>query len=200
MKHLLKSLLALSLLAIVNITYSQNTVVLHVPKALEVNAGSDTTIAQGAAVNIGGSPTAQYGVSPYQYQWTPGGYSSSNPTVNPSITTEYLVYVTDANGCTISHTVVISISTIGVDKIADGCNITVSPNPSSGLLNIHFEKLLGTAKLSVLDVNGKIVVAKELHLSDNQNHTVNLEKFSAGQYILSVSGDGFSISRSIIKK
>ncbi|MBN1879482.1 hypothetical protein JW823_05170 [bacterium] len=63
------------------------------------DAGTDIDACPGDPVSIGGNPTASGGTPPFTYLWTPGNFSSSNPTVYPNQTTTYTVVVTDNLGC-----------------------------------------------------------------------------------------------------
>lgn len=69
------------------------TVTLTQPTQLTVVAGPPVTICNGQNTTLtangnGGTPT-------YTYSWAPAG-----PNVNPTVTTQYTVFITDANGCT----------------------------------------------------------------------------------------------------
>ena len=78
-----------------NVTRHSNTVT--------VDAGADETIAGGASANLGGSPTASNGTPGYTYSWTPAASlddaTVSNPVATPVATTNYVLVVTDVNGC-----------------------------------------------------------------------------------------------------
>ena len=86
-----------------------------VPSTIQASAGNNQTICGSFAtpVQIGGSPTATGGSSPYTYNWFPaGGLSSttaSNPTALPNSTTTYYVTVTDAKGCTSVDSVIVTV-------------------------------------------------------------------------------------------
>ncbi|MFH0867226.1 MAG: YCF48-related protein [Bacteroidota bacterium] len=73
------------------------------------NAGTDTTICDGSFTNLSASGGSTY-------SWSPGtGLSAtniSNPVASPSVTTVYIVTVTDANGCTDSDDVLITVNPI----------------------------------------------------------------------------------------
>lgn len=88
------------------------------------NAGADVTINLGNSTNL----TATGGTS---YIWTPSsGLSCTNcasPTASPTVTTEYIVMVTDANGCTDSDTVIVEVEESFVLFIPDA----FSPNNDS---------------------------------------------------------------------
>jgi len=88
--------------ALTAITPTTNIECIVLPLASD--AGTDQTICAGSSTNIGGSPTASYGIPGYTYLWdsSPAGFTSTdaNPLVSPSVTTTYTVTVTDANAST----------------------------------------------------------------------------------------------------
>jgi gliding motility-associated-like protein len=93
----------------------QDTVVVELndPDAILVNAGPDVTLCAGGSVSLGGSPTASNGSPPYTYSWSPttglDDASIANPTANASVTTTYIVTVTDVAGCSNTDTVVVTM-------------------------------------------------------------------------------------------
>ena len=109
-----------------------------------VDAGPDAGICSGSGVVVGGAPTATSGTPPYTYNWAPaGGLSSTttaNPTANPAGTTTYTVTVTDANGCTGTDMVMVTVSAnpianAGADyTMCSGDMVTIggAPTGSSG--------------------------------------------------------------------
>lgn len=80
------------------------------------HAGPDIVICPGVGATIGGSPSAQGGVSPYKYSWQPSsGLSSAsnpNPLATPSVNTTYTLTITDDTGAVRSDVVTISINDI----------------------------------------------------------------------------------------
>lgn len=66
------------------------------------NAGTDVTVAYGQSLQIGASGGTSY-------SWSPSAGLSctncQNPSANPIVTTDYVVVVTDANGCTDADTI-----------------------------------------------------------------------------------------------
>ena len=95
--------------------------------ALVVNAGTNQVIGVGGSATLGGSPVATGGTAPYTYEWTPtSGLNDPNlpnPLATPSANTTYSVLVTDANGCSESATVSVTISG------STNCAISINPNP-----------------------------------------------------------------------
>ncbi len=72
---------------------------------------SDVEVCQGDTVQIGAE--AQGGTPPYSYSWSPAtGLSDPNvaqPEAFPQATTEYTVTVTDARGCSVEHSVTVTV-------------------------------------------------------------------------------------------
>lgn len=83
--------------------------------AMEVDAGSVQPACEGVARVLGGNPTAQYGIPPYQYQWYPpfpvalDCYTCPNPIFTGPVPRVYLVVVTDFNGNMASDTVYVDV-------------------------------------------------------------------------------------------
>lgn len=100
----------------------QVQVFLHNPPT--VNADPDTTICTGWSANL--TATAAGGTGPYSFNWNNGLGSGSTKTVNPLVTTSYVVTVTDANGCTSTGMVTVTVFSCseicdnGLDDDGDG--------------------------------------------------------------------------------
>ena len=76
---------------------------------LSVDAGNDRTIYAGSLSScVLIYATAQNGQAPYSYSWS-NGASNRGTIVCPSTTTDYIVTVTDANGCTGTDTVTVEV-------------------------------------------------------------------------------------------
>lgn len=100
---------------------------------LKSDAGADTTICNGSSVQL--SASAPGAVS---YLWTPAAglnfTNIANPIANPSVTTTYIVAITNANGCTDNDTVVVnvvplpspSISASGPTSFCNGGSVTLT--------------------------------------------------------------------------
>jgi len=105
------------------------------------DAGVDKSICGGFNEAIGGNPTASGGTSPYTYLWSPSNTLNSdniaNPIANPTIATTYTVTVTDANGCTNTDNVIITIypnpiADAGLDiSICNGNSTVIGGSPTA---------------------------------------------------------------------
>ncbi len=108
---------------------------------LVVNATRDTTVCLGSSRQLNANATAS--ATPITYSWTPStGLSCTNcanPIATPLTTTTYFVTATDANGCSKSDTVVLTVSNpqVAVVKLNVSCfggaNGTLTASTSGGI-------------------------------------------------------------------
>ncbi len=114
------------------------------------NAGIDTAFCRGFSASIGGSPVALGGAPPYVYAWSPtNGLSSDtdeNPMASPTVTTSYVVAVSDSNGCMARDTAIVTIegalAFAGHDiTIQRGLSVVIGDDPaeSGGTLPYAYE-------------------------------------------------------------
>jgi len=73
-----------------------------------VNAGNDLQICNGESITINGNTNAPNIV------WTPGNFSTSTINVSPSVTTTYIMSVSDAIGCSGTDTMTLNVYPIPV--------------------------------------------------------------------------------------
>lgn len=126
-----------------------------IKKPLIINTGGDRTICQGDATMLGGdenNPTASHGMKPYVYQWykLPEMQliaTTSNPVVSPSVTTSYLLKVTDEGG---AGSIVTSTVNVTVNECECQFPITNSWNE-----NIY--------KAQDMDNEGNLTISTETH-------------------------------------
>jgi hypothetical protein len=87
--------------------------------------------------------------------------------------------------------------TLGVEDFTSLNNISIAPNPSNGIFNITKNNQMTISKVSVFDINGKVlkVIDSELSLEAIQ---INLSDFSKGVYFLEISNDIDKVVRKII--
>lgn len=155
----------------------------HAMRVMNPNgAGSLANLTVGTPVNASFNHTAVTVATPAQ--------NSFDFWINsPAVAYEYIAFVQD----TVSHDVLNSSSavynTVGLVNLEKDSKIGVYPNPASNAATIAV-KLEETAsvEISVVDVTGKVVYAKEketLGLGQNEI-TINTESFKQGTYIVIV--------------
>jgi hypothetical protein len=87
--------------------------------------------------------------------------------------------------------------TLGVDDFTSLNTISIAPNPSNGIFNITKNIQTSISKVTVFDINGKVlkVIDSELSLDSIQ---MNLSDFSKGVYFVEISNDFDKVVRKII--
>ncbi|HEU4719335.1 MAG TPA: gliding motility-associated C-terminal domain-containing protein [Bacteroidia bacterium] len=108
-------------------------------QVLTAEAGTGRMICPGTTANLGGSPTASGGTSPYTYHWTPSGNisstTSSNPIANPVVPTWYFVTVTDNAGNTATDSVFINLDPIYANNAGNDTSICINSTGTLGGMN-----------------------------------------------------------------
>ena len=77
---------------------------------LSVNVGAGSTICSGNSANL--SATANGGIGPFTYNWNPGGGTGSPVAVSPTVTTTYIVTVSDYCASSATNNVTITVNPI----------------------------------------------------------------------------------------
>lgn len=111
---------------------TSSAVVVSVNPLPTATASNDTTVCQGTTVDL----TAFGGTS---YHWSNGRFSQTN-SVTPSANSSYSVTVTDANGCTATEDVAVSvlplpnanISTSGSSNLCSGQSVMLTASSGAG--------------------------------------------------------------------
>jgi len=112
---------------------SSDNVIVNVNTLPTANAGPDKIICAGGSVTLHAS-------GGLNYIWSPGGSTNSNISVSPSSTTNYIVTVTDANGCQAQDTAKVTVNSIpivsaGPDRtICLGSTISLTVSGASNYL------------------------------------------------------------------
>ena len=178
-----------------NTTYSvtgasgtcSNTAVLNVTVNTlpTINATTDNTLmctGQTASLTASGASTS--------YTWSTGATGTSI-SVSPTVTTNYTVTGTDANGCENNAAITQSVSLCtGINQSTNSTNeLSVFPNPSSTNLMVKTDEEIQT--ISIYNSLGELVQIEK-------TNSFSVEQLSSGLYILKVKTEkGTAITRFI---
>jgi gliding motility-associated-like protein len=105
------------------------------PAQLQVSASGPQTICVGQAGAL--TATVTGGTAPYAYLWSTGA-TTSQDTIRPTSTASYTVVVTDANGCTASASIIVTlgpalnVGITGIHSICKGRSISICAATSGG--------------------------------------------------------------------
>jgi hypothetical protein len=124
------------------------------------------------------------------YTWFPSG-NGPNILISPSVTTQYTVTGTDANGCIGMDTLTQFVSACaGLTEYSNSkVSFSVYPNPFSSKVSVRVtnENVHSSIKLSVCNALGSVIYSKTL-LSDLTE--IDLGGQPCGIYFVKLSGDG----------
>lgn len=83
----------------------------------------------------------------------------------------------------------------------NGATLSVSPNPGTGIFNVsYYLPTAGRGYLEVADINGKPVFSKQFNGNVGSfNERIDLSRFPAGIYILTLSSPGVKITSRLSK-
>ncbi|MFN5183909.1 MAG: VPS10 domain-containing protein [Bacteroidota bacterium] len=117
------------------------------------------------------------------YAWS-GGVNNGVAFV-PTSTQTYTVTGTDANGCSNTSIITITVNAcLGFESIVDSRGILVYPSPASETLNIRMDQLKGKKVIELLDMNGKIT---EKITTNALTQTCDVRNYAKGNYIIKIS-------------
>ena len=86
---------------------------------------------------------------------------------------------------------------LSVEAVTNVAQFSISPNPTTDIVNISSSENINVSDVSVADLNGRIV--KQLKFNNISNVQVNLSDLSAGMYMMSVTSDQGIATKKIIK-
>jgi hypothetical protein len=157
-----------------------------------------------SAVSGGSSPyNVSGGTAPFSFTWTgPNGFMSIDEVLqgmnDVAESGEYVLTVTDGNGCVASETIII----IGLNEVNAFYQIQLYPNPNNGQFTLNMQGLTGeTVSYSVLDNSGRVLVAKDLgSVGTARLENVDMVGAAAGIYQLRISVNGHAQSTRFVKQ
>lgn len=146
-----------------------------------------------------GSATAvaSNGTSPYTYLWSTGDTTASINAYGGN----YTLTVTDALGCTVTSSVQIEGTTLGLDELAEAGlrNFQVFPNPTQGLCTIHVDLIQPSAVvLRVFDLHGQLIYKEKAAATERFESQIDLSSVSRGVYFIQLVSDQGQMSRRLI--
>jgi hypothetical protein len=80
-------------------------------------------------------------------------------------------------------------------------HVTISPNPTSGVVELIFTDVSGELNINLTDLNGKVLMSQKAcpEKSDAHNVKLNMEKYPAGMYLISIIHKNGYYHASVIK-
>ncbi|MAT89860.1 MAG: hypothetical protein CMC35_04130 [Flavobacteriaceae bacterium] len=87
-----------------------------------------------------------------------------------------------------------------VNEITWSPKLSISPNPSEGMLQLYADIPLSNVKFQMADIEGRLIFSEEISLESNQPFERNLSQLSSGIYFVTVSNGSQSQTLKWIKR
>ncbi len=188
--------------------------IVHVTNTTSGCANSDTT---NVAIQL--SPIASFtflvsqltatftntSVNGISYSWNFGDSSNSAQT-NPShlynASGNYSVTLI-ANGGVCTDTIVhlVHVGPIGINELSSDNEISLLPNPTSGMATVQFMPDQSDAVLQIMNSLGQIILERKINAKASKLHKeeIDLSAFPSGVYMIQINTVRKNISRKLIK-
>lgn len=94
-----------------------------------------------------------------------------------------LDYLAQYNGISVQQS-----NPVSIDIVASN-DINISPNPASQFITIKVTESVQNLNFQILDMNGKVVLSREMNLSSNELYSIDIQHLSNGFYTYKIIGD-----------
>ena len=158
---------------------------------LIVNLGPDTiTIPGGQTIALDAGPGY------ISYHWSTG---ETTPQIHISSPGNYVVVVSDSNGCTATDGVFVNIITT-ISTVNGSAAIKLYPNPAKEQVTVEISDLQSKMVLiKLFSIDGKILRIEEVNSVNGQlRKIVSLSGIAQGVYFLEVESDKYSTTIKVI--
>jgi hypothetical protein len=128
------------------------------------------------------------GISPYSFNWTRNGqFYANTEDLSNLFQGQYVLVITDANGCTSSSGTVTVSNSVGTSSPDWTQAITLFPNPASETITIDFASPLGqAAEIQLCDMNGRVISRQQIEASA-QHVFLDIASLPTGFWLVKIS-------------
>ncbi|NVO03423.1 MAG: T9SS type A sorting domain-containing protein, partial [Bacteroidetes bacterium] len=141
----------------------------------------------------------------FTYQWY---YAILNAPINgansqtyiPTLSGDYYVIVTDANGCSSLQSNTLNVTITGIAGISES-GFNIYPNPTNDVVNISFNSPTNANfRIKVINMIGMNIFDEVFSQVNSLNKTIDLSEFASGMYYINIQMKDKSFNTKIIKK
>ncbi len=145
---------------------------------------TDVTVFGGSDGTATAAPSG--GSSPYSFTWSNGGSTAG---ITNLAAGTYIVTVTDANGCSLTDSTVISQPT-SIQELSQAglSSMSITPNPSSGLISLEASLSDQSAvDLAVYSIQGKLLQSVSEPAGMKIKRAFDLSEYGKGHYFIRIT-------------
>lgn len=183
---------------VISLTVTSGTASSTTSQTITVNALPSLSVTPTATAICTGQLVILKATGATSYAWTPGPGSGASFPVTPTATTTYSVVGT-ANSCSSAPTaIVVTVTTCtGLEDLISHNELSVYPNPSTGIFTISSANNTGKLEVTVLNMLGQTVKAESS--KDSKLLVLDMSTFSKGVYYVKVQmNDGAKLVKVIL--
>ena len=158
-----------------------------------VDLGPDTIVCDTAGFMLDAGAFASY-------MWNTG---DTTQMITPNDTvSQYIVTVMDANGCSATDTVDVTVTIcVGINEVAKN-NATISffPNPNNGQFKLEIDNVKAlNSTIEVVSVNGQIVYSENLNINGSLSKDISLSVEKGLYFVRLINDNGVKVEKLIIR-
>jgi hypothetical protein len=134
------------------------------------------------------------------YMWSTG---DTTQMITPTTAnTQYIVTVMDANGCSATDTVDVTVTVcVGINEVAqNNAIISFFPNPNDGQFKLQIDNVTAlNSTIEVVSINGQIVYTENLNINGSLSKDINLNVEKGLYFVRLINDNGVKVEKLIIK-
>ena len=125
--------------------------------------------------------------------WIP---DATGQTFTPSLDGNYAVILATGNCVDTSNS--ISVLLTGIPRIGEKTDISISPNPTSGIFKVELKHAMENINLQIFNSKGQSIRSEAF--ANTRLAVIDLSAFSAGPYFIGIMADGKFYYTCVIKR
>lgn len=115
-----------------------------------------------------------------------------------TFTNRFLVPTADTTMPAVCWESCLTCNSIGIDEDSWANNLTISPNPSTGLIHVNSEfNTMSDLDIKVTDIQGRVIFQDEV-TTDRLDQTIDLQSVANGMYMIHLSSELGSVTEKVL--
>lgn len=132
------------------------------------------------------------------FQWQYNGIDipgATNYNYTAPVAGNYTLVITDQYGCSYSSNAM--AVPVGIEEGITEQAFVVFPNPATDQVNVQWPSSIVPQQIELCDISGKII---RLLYANSNSISIELNDVPAGLYFINITGDGFRVTKKLIRQ